>query len=86
MNRANIIAVALVVLASSTLPFPTFAAQAPDSGVWAVRTVDRPTGDPVSGVLVSFPEHDASSVTDSRGLATGAGSSDRVFREPLPQA
>lgn len=78
MNRANIIAVALVVLASSTLPFPTFAAQAPDSGAWAVRTVDRPTGSPVSGVLVSFPEHDASSVTDSRGLATGAGATGLV--------
>lgn len=78
MKRTSIIAVGLAVLAGSTLPFPTFAAQAPGTGAWAVRTVDRPTGDPVSGVLVSFPEHDASSATNDRGLAAGVGTADLV--------
>ena len=78
MNRNNIIAVALAALAGSTLPFPTFAAQAPGPGAWAVRTVDRPTGNPVSGVFLSFPEHDASRMTNDDGLAIGVGAAGSV--------
>ena len=73
MNRANILAVALAVLAGSAPPSPTFAAQVPESGAWAVRTVDRPTGDPVSSAFVDFPEHGASTVTNDRGLVPGQG-------------
>ncbi len=71
MNRTNIFAAALVAIASVASPSPTFAAQAPDSGVWAVRTVDRRSGDPISGVLVSFSKRGANRVTDDRGLAAG---------------
>ena len=60
-------------LASAAPPSPTFAAQVPESGAWAVRTVDRPSGEPVSGVLVDFPAHGASGVTNDRGLVDGHG-------------
>ncbi len=73
MKRTSIFAAALAALASSAPPCPTFAAQAPDSGAWAVRTVDRPSGEPVSGVLVDFPEHRAGGTTNDRGLVDGHG-------------
>ncbi len=78
MNRINIFAAALAALAGSAPPSPTFAAQAPDSGVWAVRTVDRPSGQPVSDAFVDFPEHGASGVTDDRGLVNGHGTGPAV--------
>lgn len=78
MNRISFVAAAMAALAGSAPPSPTFAAQVPDSGVWAVRTVDRPSGKPVSGALVDFPEHGATGVTDDRGLADGHGASGSV--------
>ena len=78
MNRTNILAVALAALAGSAPPSPTFAAQVPESGAWAVRTVDRPTGDPVNSAFVDFPEHGASGVTNDRGLVHGLGTGTAV--------
>ena len=53
-------------------------AQVPASGAWAVRAVDRTSGAPLSDVLVSFPEHSATRLTDDDGLASGVGATGRI--------
>ncbi len=44
-------------------------AQVPDSGAWAVRTVDDQSGNPVPGVVLFFPALSETRITDSGGLA-----------------
>lgn len=53
-------------------------AQVPASGAWAVRAVDRTSNQPLGDVLVAFPEHSATRLTNNRGLATGEGTSGNV--------
>ena len=54
-------------------------AQVAVSGAWAVRTVDRASGEPLSDVLVAFPAHSATRLTDGDGLASGvAGATGRI--------
>lgn len=52
---------------------PASGVQLPVAGTWAVRAVDGPTGNPLEGVRVAFPDHHASSVTGEDGLARGMG-------------
>lgn len=53
-------------------------AQVPVSGAWAVRAVDRTSGEPLSDVLVAFPDHSATRLTDDDGLAGGVGVAGRI--------
>lgn len=59
------------------LPAASYA-QVPTSGAWAVRTVDRTSGEPLSDVLVAFPEYSTTRLTNREGLATSEGTSSRV--------
>ena len=53
-------------------------AQVPTSGAWAVRAVDRTSGEPLSDVLVAFPAHSTTEFTDDDGLASGVGGTGRI--------
>lgn len=59
------------------LPAASYA-QVPTSGAWAVRTVDRTSGEPLSDVLVAFPGHSTTRLTSRQGLAAGEGTNGRV--------
>lgn len=52
--------------------------QVPAPGAWTLRAVDDPTGNPLEGVLVAFPELGATRVTGADGLAPGEGTQSEV--------
>ena len=45
-------------------------AQVPPPGAWVVRTVDRTSGKSVGSVLLAFPDHNATRITNDRGLTS----------------
>lgn len=53
-------------------------AQVPASGAWAVRAVDRTSGDPLADVLIAFPGLSVTTLTDEQGLASGEGAAGEV--------
>ena len=65
----------LLVGAATCLAFLPSAnlAQVSTPGAWAARAVDRTSGVPLADVLISFPEHSVTRLTDDRGLAAGVG-------------
>ena len=73
MIARTLIGVVLGGLLGTAVPSLARGAQVPSPGAWAVRTVDDPTGNPLDGALVSYPEHGTTRLTDGRGLAEGQG-------------
>ncbi len=72
-------AAALLVATLGVLARPHASlAQVPAPGAWAVRALDDPTGNPLEGVLVAFPETGATRVTGAGGLAPGQGAGGEV--------
>lgn len=64
----------LAAMVGATVPSSAMSAvQVPFAGAWAVRAVDGPTGNPLEGVHVAFPNVRASIVTDADGMARGHG-------------
>ena len=73
---------ALFVLAgtatcAAVLPAASLA-QVPASGAWAVRAVDRTSGQPLTEVLIAFPGRSVTKLTDDQGLASGEGAAGEV--------
>ena len=53
-------------------------AQDPPAAAWILRVVDHLSGDPLSGVLVAFPERSVSRLTNEAGLVAAEGVSGSV--------